>query len=140
MCKFKHITQKISEPKQPTDDRTTWPKSSWMVLSTYKERRKLIGVFYLQKKVHTHETCTYASCKHVLGRPTYLGVEVEMALRAKSTLDTPLSSRTSFLEAPLHLGIVLESREDVCMTRKYRPVPVLRPYILPCNPLNLVQY
>ena len=43
MCKFKHITQKISEPKQPTDDRTTWPKSPWMVLSTYKERRKSIG-------------------------------------------------------------------------------------------------
>ena len=37
------ITQKISEPKQPMDDRTTWPKSPWMVLSTYKERRKSIG-------------------------------------------------------------------------------------------------
>ena len=95
--------------------------------------------FYLQKKVHTHETCTYASCKQVVGRPTYLGVEVEMALRAKSTLDTPFWSRTSFLEAHFHLGIVLESRKDVCITTKYRPVPVLRPYILPCNPVYLVQ-
>ena len=43
MCKFKHITQKISEPKQPTDDRTTWPKSPWVVLSTYKERKKSLG-------------------------------------------------------------------------------------------------
>ena len=95
--------------------------------------------FYLQKKVHTHDICTYASCKHVLGRPTYLGVEVEMALRVKSTLDTPFPSRTSFLEAHFHLWIVLESREDVCITPKYRPVPVLRPYILPCNPVYLVQ-
>ena len=95
--------------------------------------------FYLQKKVHTRETCTYESCKHVLGRPTYLGVEVEMALRVKSTLDTPFPSRTSFLEAHFHLWIVLESREDVCITPKYRPVPVLRPYILPCNPVYLVQ-
>ena len=38
-----HINQKISEPKQPTDDRTTCPKSPWMVLSTYKERKKSIG-------------------------------------------------------------------------------------------------
>ena len=95
--------------------------------------------FYLQKKVHIHETCTYASCKHVLGRPTYLGVEVEMALRVKSTLDTPFPSRTSFLEAHFHLWIVLESREDVCITPKYRPVPVLRPCILPCNLVYLVQ-
>ena len=43
MCKFKHIIQKASEPMQPTDDRTTWSKSPWMVLSTYKERRKTIG-------------------------------------------------------------------------------------------------
>ena len=91
--------------------------------------------FYLQKKVHTRETCTYESCKHVLVLPTYLGVEVEMVLRAKSTLDTPFSSRTSAVEAHFHLGIVFGLREDASITRKYRPVPVLRSYILPCNPL-----
>ena len=89
--------------------------------------------------MHTRETCTYESYKHVLGRPTYLGVEVEMALRAKSTLDTPFSSRTSVVEAHFHLGIVFGLREDVYIIRKYRPVPVLRPYILPCNPVYLVQ-
>ena len=38
-----HINQKISEPKQPTDDRTTWPKSPWVVLSTCKGRKKSTG-------------------------------------------------------------------------------------------------
>ena len=62
-----------------------------------------------------------------------------MALRAKSTLDTPFSSRTSAVEAHFHLGIVFRLREDASITPKYRPVPVLRPYILPCNPVYLVQ-
>ena len=43
-----------------------------------------------------------------------------MALGAKSTLDTPVSSRTSVFEAHNHLGIVFGLREDVCITRKYR--------------------
>ena len=38
-----HITQKISEPKQPTDDRTTWPRSPWVVLTTYQKRKKSLG-------------------------------------------------------------------------------------------------
>ena len=42
MCQFWHITQKVSGPRQPTDDQTAWPKSPWVVLSTHKERRKSI--------------------------------------------------------------------------------------------------
>jgi len=57
-----------------------------------------------------------------------------MALGAKSTLDTPVSSRTSVFEAHNHLGIVFGLLEDVCITLKYRTVPVLRRYIGPCDP------
>ena len=56
---------------------------------------------------------------------------MEIALCAKSTLDTPFWSRTSLVEAHFHLGVVFGLREDVYITRKYRPVPVLRPYIDP---------
>ena len=41
--KSPHITQKISEPKQPTDDRTTWPRSPWVVLTTCQKREKSLG-------------------------------------------------------------------------------------------------
>ena len=41
--KSPHITQKISEPKQPTDDRTTWPRSPWVVLTTHQKRKKSLG-------------------------------------------------------------------------------------------------
>ena len=41
--KSPHITQKISEPKQPTDDRTTWPRSPWVVLTTCQKRKKSLG-------------------------------------------------------------------------------------------------
>ena len=39
--KSPHITQKISEPKQPTDDRTTWPRSPWVVLTTCQKAKKI---------------------------------------------------------------------------------------------------
>ena len=52
--KIPHIIQKISEPKQPTDDWTTWPRSPWVVLTTYQKRNILwANVAHLREPTKT---------------------------------------------------------------------------------------
>ena len=71
-----------------------------------------------------------------------------MALRAKSTLDTPFSSRTSAVEAHFHLGIVFGLSEDAsiiqstCLCRYFDPtldpVTLLTSYSIDSN-TNVIQ-